>query len=358
MARSVGRLSWTTCLLGPHAGVMNSRAVTCVIYDGFDGLDLTGPFEVFGQAGYELTLVAPEAGPVRSDMGLTVHADCSIESLDPCRPGTLLVVGGDGVDAAGFDPDLLTWVAAAASTADRVASVCCGAFILAEVGLLDGRRVTTHWNEAERLSREYPAVIVDPDPIFIQDGHIWTSAGVASGMDLALALVEEDLGAQVALDVARELVLFLRRPGSQSQFSVPLWSPLPAIDAVRRVVQAIHLDPGAPLGIDDLASLAGLSARHLQRRFTQEVGLSPAAYVERVRVEAAQRGLAEGDDPVETIARRCGFGTAETLRRTFHRLVGVAPSDYRDRFRTTCSSGPRQAASNPARSVQFEEINT
>ena len=337
---------------------MKSRAVTFVIYDGFDGLDLAGPFEVFGQAGYELMLVAPKAGPVRSDMGLTMHAECSIASLDPSRPGTLVVVGGDGVDTAGFDPDLLAWVAAAAATADRVVSVCCGAFILAEVGLLDGRRVTTHWNEAERLAREYPAVIVEPDPIFIRDGDIWTSAGVASGMDLALALVEEDLGAQVALDVARELVLFLRRPGSQSQFSVSLWSPLPATDAVRRVVQAIHLDPGASLGIDDLASLAGLSPRHLQRRFTQETGSPPAAYVERVRIEAAQRGLAEGDDPVETIARRCGFGTAETLRRTFHRLVGVAPSDYRDRFRTTNITAPRLAPSKPARSVAFEEISS
>jgi transcriptional regulator GlxA family with amidase domain len=337
---------------------MESRAVTFVIYDGFDGLDLAGPFEVFGEAGYELTLVAPKAGPVRSDMGLTIHAQCSVASLDPSRPGTLLVVGGDGVDAAGFDPSLLDWVAAAATTADRVASVCCGAFILAEAGLLDGRRVTTHWREAERLAREYPAVNVDSDPIFIQDGRIWTSAGVAAGMDMALALVEADRGSQAALDVARELVLFLRRPGSQSQFSVPLWSAQPATDAVRRVVERIHLDPGAPHGIDDLASLAGLSPRHLQRRFTQETGLSPAAYVERVRVEAAQLGLAEGDDPVETIARRCGFGTAETLRRTFHRTVGVAPSEYRDRFRTTNVTAPSHPASPPARPVHLEEISS
>ena len=150
---------------------MQSRAVTFVIFDGFDALDLAGPFEVFGEAGYELTVVAPKAGPVRSDTGLTIHAQSSVASLDPSRPGTLLVVGGEGVDAARFDRSLIDWVAAAATKADRVASVCCGAFILAEAGLLDGRRVTTHWREADRLAREYPAVIVDSDPIFIQDGR-------------------------------------------------------------------------------------------------------------------------------------------------------------------------------------------
>ena len=340
---------------------MTSHSVTFVIYDGFDSLDLAGPFEVFGEAGYELTLVAPEVGPVRSDTGLTIHAQSSVASLDPDRPGTVLVVGGDGVDAAGFDPRLLDWVAAAATAADRVASVCCGAFILAEAGLLDGRRVTTHWREADRLAREYPAVIVDSDPIFIQDGRIWTSAGIAAGMDLALALVEADLGPQPALDVARELVLFLRRPGSQSQFSVPLWSAQPATDAVRSVVESSHLDPGAPHGIDDLASVAGLSPRHLQRRFTRETGLPPAAYVERVRVEAAQRALAEGHDPLKAIARRSGLGTAETLRRTFHRLVGVAPSEYRARFRTATPLSPGSAASEvsrPAQPVHLEEVRS
>ena len=212
--------------------------------------------------------------------------------------------------------------------------------------------MTTHWREADRLAREYPAVIVDSDPIFIQDGPIWTSAGVAAGMDLALALVEADLGPQKALAVARELVLFLRRPGNQSQFSVPLWSAPPASDVMREVVEAIHLDPGARHGIDDLASLAGLSPRHLQRRFTQETGLPPTVYVERVRVEAAQRALAERDDPLETIARRYGFGTAETLRRTFHRLVGIAPSEYRDRFRTAHATAPRHQASEVSRPAQ------
>jgi transcriptional regulator GlxA family with amidase domain len=226
------------------------------------------------------------------------------------------------------------WIRAAARCARRVTSVCNGSFLLAEAGLLDDRRVTTHWSEAERLAREYPAVEVDCKPIFIRDGGLWTSAGVTAGMDLALALVEADLGREAALDVARDLVMYLRRPGNQSQFSVPLWSAQPTSDVLRTVVDAIHTDPGARNSIADLASLAGLSPRHLQRRFTKEIGVPPAAYVERARVEAAQRALAQGDDPVDTIARRYGFGTGETLRRAFHRLVGIAPSEYRDRFRT------------------------
>lgn len=313
---------------------MEAGTVTFVIFDGYETLDLAGPFEVFGEAGYELLLVAPKAGPVRSSKGLSVHPHRSVKTADPRRTDTLVVAGGHGVYAARSDRRLVDWVAVAGTSARRVASVCSGAFLLAETGLLDGRRVTTHWRAADRLAQDYPALVVDPDPIYIQDGRYWTSAGITAGMDLALALVEADLGPQTALDVARELNLFLRRPGSQSQFSVPLWSARPTTDALCRVVDAIHTDPGARHGIDDLASLAGLSPRHLQRRFTHEIGLPPAAYVERVRIEAAQRALAERNDPVETIARRYGFGTAETLRRTFHRLVGIAPSDYRARFRT------------------------
>ena len=340
---------------------MKARAVTFVIFEGFDALDLAGPFEVFGEAGYELTVVAPEAGPVRSGQGLTIHAESAAASLDPSRLGTLLITGGEDVPEARYDRSLVDWVATAATQADRVASVCTGAYILAEAGLLDGRRVTTHWRDADRLAREYPSVIVDCDPIFIQDGRIWTSAGVTAGMDLALAMVEADLGPQAALDVARDLVLFLRRPGNQSQFSVPLWSAQPSSDVMRRVVEAIHLDPGVRHGIDDLASLAGLSPRHLQRRFTQETGVSPAVYVERVRVEAAQQALAERDDPLDTIARRYGFGTAETLRRTFHRRVGIAPSEYRDRFRTAKAPAPRHAASDvsrPAQPIHLKEVSS
>lgn len=317
---------------------MKPGVITFVIFDGYEALDLAGPFEVFGEAGYELSIVAPRAGLLRSSKGLAVRADLSVRTADPSHTDTLVVAGGDGVFDARYDRRLVDWVATAANAARRVASVCSGAFILAEAGLLDGRRVTTHWRKADQLAQEYPAVVVDRDPIFIQDGSLWTSAGITAGMDLALALVEADLGSRAALDVARELNLFLRRPGSQSQFSMPLWSTrsTPSVnDALRRVVDAIHTDPGARHGISELAELASMSPRHLQRRFTSEIGIPPAAYVERIRIEAAQRDLSECDDTVETIARRYGFGTAETLRRTFHRHVGISPSDYRARFRAT-----------------------
>ena len=313
---------------------MRPGSVTFAIFDGYQALDLSGPFEVFTHAGYTCQVVAPAHDLVRSSHGLMVHPDCSVSTADPRQTDTLIVAGGNGVYAARSDRNLVDWIATAATKAKRIASVCSGTFLLAEAGLLAGRRVTTHWKCADRLAREYPDVLVDCEPIFIRDGKVWTSAGVTAGMDLALALVEADLGQTAALDVARELVMFLHRPGTQSQFSVPLWNTKPTTDVIRVVVDAIHSDPGGRHGIAELASLAGLSERHLQRRFTRELGLPPATYVERVRVEAAQRALVQRDDPVEAIARHYGFGTAETLRRTFHRLVGVAPSDYRQRFRT------------------------
>jgi transcriptional regulator GlxA family with amidase domain len=318
---------------------VDSRRIVFVIFEGFQPLDLVGPHEVFQHAaalagGYDCEVVAPAAGIVRSGNGLPVHAAAGIGDADPAGIDTLVIAGGRGVDEARLDPVLTEWIAVAAAAARRVASVCSGVFLLAAAGVLTRQRVTTHWARERQLSREHPELTVDCDPIFIRDGRIWTSAGVTAGMDLALALVEDDLGREVAHAVAQELVLFLRRPGSQSQFSVPLWSAQPRSDPIRAAVSAIHSDPGARHGVADLAVHAGLSTRHLQRRFTAEVGAPPAAYVERVRVEAARRALAESDDPVEAIARRCGFGTAETLRRAFHRTTRVAPSDYRSRFRT------------------------
>ncbi|HYK68470.1 MAG TPA: DJ-1/PfpI family protein [Streptosporangiaceae bacterium] len=319
---------------------MTPRRTVFVIFDGFQSLDLAGPYEVFQQAseltgGYRCEVVAPVAGAVATGSGLPVHAGAGVAEADPAGVDTLVVAGGGGVDAARHDAALVGWIAAAGADARRVTSVCSGVFLLAAAGLVSGRRVTTHWAREGQLRSEHPDVQVDCDPIFIRDGRVWTSAGVTAGIDLALALVEADEGRDVAHNVARELVMFLRRPGSQSQFSVPLWSAQPGSDPIRTVVSAIHADPGAEHGLTELASRAGLSPRHFQRKFTAEVGTPPAAYVERVRIEAAQRALAEGDDPVEAIARRCGFGTAETLRRAFHRHARVAPSDYRDRFRST-----------------------
>jgi transcriptional regulator GlxA family with amidase domain len=243
---------------------------------------------------------------------------------DPRGIDTLVVAGGRGVDAAREDAALVGWIGSAGAAARRVTSVCSGVFLL----------VTSHWSRGAQLAREHPELVVDCDPIFIKDGPVWTSAGVTAGMDLALALVDDDLGRDVALAIARELVLFLRRPGSQSQFSVPLWSPQPSTDPIRAVVSAIQADPGARHTIGDLAGHARMSPRQLQRRFSCEIGIPPGGYVERARVEAARRALAESADPLDSIARRCGFGTGETLRRVFHKQLGVSPSHYRNRFRS------------------------
>jgi transcriptional regulator GlxA family with amidase domain len=326
---------------------VKERSIAFVIYEGFQPLDLVGPHEVFHRAGqlagdYRPLVVAPRSGPVPAASGLPVHAGYGVNEVDPGGVDTLIVAGGTGVDQARLDEGLTGWIREVGANARRVTSVCSGVFLLAAAGLLDGRRVTTHWAREAQLIREHAGVEVDCEPIFIQDGHVWTSAGVTAGMDLALALVEDDLGRGVARAVAREMVMFLRRPGGQSQFSVALWSKEPATDPIRAAVSAIHADPGARHGIGDLAQSAQLSPRHLQRRFTAELGTPPASYVERVRVEAAQRALAEGDDPVEAIARYCGFGTAETLRRSFHRHLGIPPSDYRARFRSTTSHAELQ----------------
>jgi transcriptional regulator GlxA family with amidase domain len=330
------------------------QRITFVIFDGFQPLDLLGPYEVFQHAdrmagGYDCQVVAPQAGPVRSWTGLPVHAAYGVADLEPGGVDTLVVAGGNGVDEIRDDRALVGWVRTAAAGARRVTSVCSGALLLAAAGVLDGRRITTHWAREHQLAAEHPELTVDCDPIFIRDGHVWTSAGVTAGLDLALALVEEDHGPQVALTVARELVMYLRRPGNQSQFSVPLWSAQPASDPIRTVVRAVQCDPGARHGIAELAACCGLSPRHLQRRFTAEMGIPPATYVEQVRVEAARRALVEGDEPVETLARRLGFGTAETLRRTFHRRLGTAPSDYRERFRT---ANPPRSAHSPMRTTE------
>lgn len=212
-------------------------------------------------------------------------------------------------------------------------TVCTGAFLAAQAGLLDGCRVTTHWGSADLLAREFPSVDVDPDPIFIRSGPtMWTAAGVTAGIDLALALVEKDHGTEVAQTVARWLVLHLRRPGGQTQFAAPVWVARAKREPIRAVQEAVESEPGGAHSITDLARLAAMSPRHFTRVFTDEVGEAPGAYVERVRTEAARRELEQTDDTVTTIATRCGFGTAETMRRNFIRRVGVSPDQYRKAF--------------------------
>ena len=324
--------------VGSHDGSMIlTRSVVLVVFDGLQPLDLVGPHEVFAAAnGYERSCGRPEAyrlrvcaatpGPVRSSSGLGVVAD---HALPSDQVDTVVVAGGAG--ARVVPPEgLVTWLRA--SRARRVASVCTGAFLLAAAGLLDGRRATTHWAHAQELQSLHPGVRVDPDPLFVQDGQVWTSAGVTAGIDLALALVEADLGVAAAQAVARSLVLFLRRSGGQSQFAAEVWTDPPERAVLRELVRHIHAEPGADLRVPVLARRASMSPRHLQRTFSSEVGEGVAGYVNRVRVDAARRLLEQEPVTVTDVARRCGFGTAEAMRRAFHRQLGVSPDAYRDRY--------------------------
>jgi transcriptional regulator GlxA family with amidase domain len=269
--------------------------------------------------------------PVTTETGLTFAA---AELPDPSEPvDTLILPGGRGVHAARQDPRVIDWIVAAALQARRVVTVCTGAFLAAQAGLLDGCRATTHWAYTEQLAREFPAIDVDPDPIFVRSSAtVWTAAGVSAGIDLALALVEDDHGTGVAQTVARWLVLYLRRPGGQTQFAAPVWVARAKREPIRAVQDAVESEPGGAHSIGELARRAAMSPRHFTRVFTDEVGEAPGAYVERVRTEAARRQLEQTDDTVVAIAARCGFGTPETMRRNFIRRIGVSPDQYRKTF--------------------------
>jgi transcriptional regulator GlxA family with amidase domain len=253
----------------------------------------------------------------------------------PPRHDTLVVAGGEGSRRATADAEIVDWIARASRRARRTTSVCTGSYLLAAAGLLDGRRATTHWAFADSFSERYPAVDLDPEPVFVRDGDVWTSAGVTAGMDLALALVEDDLGPEVALTVARALVVFLKRPGGQSQFSGALTAQQATRPALRELQAWIvgHLDED--LSVAALAERARLSERSFARAFRHEVGQTPAAYVEALRVERARTLLEDGAESLDAVARGAGFGSAEVLRRAFHRRVGVGPAAYRERFRLT-----------------------
>lgn len=315
---------------------MPTRRVVLLAPDGLQPLDAIGPLEVFHTASmlrpgaYAVEIVAPGGGVVTSRSGLRIMADPLPE---PCGIDTVLVAGGEGTRIAARDPELLAWVRAASAAARRTASVCTGSFVLAAAGLLDGRRATTHWMWCDLLRQSFPAVTVEPDPIFIRDGNLWTSAGVTAGMDLALALVEDDLGPEVALAVARRLVVFVKRPGGQAQFSAGLAAQSARREPLRELQAWIVDHLAADLSIPALAQRACLSERQFSRAFKDETGMTPAHYVESLRVERA-RLLLEDGATVDEAARATGFRSAEVLRRAFHRRIGVAPSAYRERFAT------------------------
>jgi transcriptional regulator GlxA family with amidase domain len=320
------------------------RVVVMVAFDDAQILDITGPLEVFSrtsrwlideglasQPAYLLKLAATRSGPLTTSSGLQLIADTSLGGLR-MPIDTLIVAGGRGVDRAVGDRELVDAIARLARRVRRLCSVCTGALILAEAGLLDGRAATTHWRACARLARDYPRVNVQTNPIFVRDGNVYTSAGVTAGIDLALALVEADHGRAIALAVARELVMFLRRPGGQSQFSVQLAAQSAEREPLREIQGWIADNLGSELSVPALARRVAMSPRNFARVFVREIGTTPAEFIEQTRVEAARRRLEESHDGIEAIARACGFGTRESMRRAFLRRLNIAPSEYRDRF--------------------------
>ncbi|MFG1792648.1 GlxA family transcriptional regulator [Nocardia sp. NPDC049149] len=318
---------------------MRTRRVLFVTYPGMHSLDLTGPLEVFVNANdyppagfrgpaYDVATGSLGGLPVRTSSGLQITPDVDLAAVADLD---MLVVPG-GLQGGLPDPPVIEWLRQHGSRARQLVSVCTGTFLLAEAGLLAGRRVTTHWAKCEQLATEYPDLHVLPEPIFVREGPIATSGGVTAGIDLALALVEEDCGRDTALAVARDMVMFLRRPGDQSQFSVQLATQMAQRRPVRDVQQWIAEHPEADLSLAALAQRASMSPRHFTRAFTAEVGMSPGRYVERVRIEAARRRLEDTRDSIEATARACGYGTPETMRRAFVRALSVSPAEYRRRF--------------------------
>ncbi len=323
-----------------HHGPVDRHPVVIVAYDGFQLLDLAGPLDVIRAASllgadpaYSPVVVSPDGRAVRSDSGLTVAVDGTLAWDGPI--GTLLVVGGIGVEAQATDPEIVGAIRRLAHRAERVASVCTGALLLAAAGVLDGRRATTHWSACATLADRHPAVEVEADRIFVRDGQVWTSAGVTAGTDLALALVEHDHGPELAHAVAGWLVVFVRRPGGQAQFSAQLLAQAARSGPIAELQRWLPDNLSADLTVDALAFRVGMSPRHLARRFKEEAGITPAAYVEALRVEAARRLLESSDLTVAAIARGIGVAHAETLHRSFRRRVGTTPQQYRDHFRHT-----------------------
>ena len=325
--------------------LQSTRVIVFLAFPGSQILDITGPYQVFVRAAeifqrphpnakspYQVLLVSTtKSKNVLTNCGLNLTASNTLRTIrGPVH--TLLVAGGTGVEKASHEKEVLSWLRKMSPRVARLGSICTGAFLLASAGLLDGKRAVTHWKWAEELACRYKGTQVDPEPIFVRDGNTYTSAGVLAGMDLALALVEEDLGSPIALEVARELVMYLRRAGGQSQFSTAL--ALQASD--RKQIEELrwwavdHLTED--LCVENLAQKAGMSPRNFARIFLKDTGMTPARYIEKTRVESARRRLEESEDALEKIASDCGFRSLQALRRSFTRVLRVAPSEYRKRF--------------------------
>ena len=312
------------------------RRVGILVFDGVKLLDVAGPSEVFSEANrfgadYEVVLYSADGRDVASSTGRRISVDAAAADTGPLE--LALVAGGDVFPAHPVSPELAGAARIMAKQARRTASICTGAFILAAAGLLDGRRATTHWQHAGTLARAYPAIEVEPDAIYVEDGQLFSSADVSAGIDLALALVERDHGADLARDVARSLVVFLQRPGGQSQFSPSLRTALPRTSPLRQLCDTVAASPAGDYSLAKLAAMASVSPRHLTRLFRDELKTTPARYVELIRFDTA-RDLLDAGHSVTDTALRSGFGSTETLRRAFIQHLGVSPRAYQQRFRS------------------------
>ncbi|HEU5401809.1 MAG TPA: GlxA family transcriptional regulator [Terriglobales bacterium] len=322
-----------------------TRRVLVVASAGTQILDFVGPFQVFVRGmevvarsnpsaapAYSVEGVSTEKGLISTSSGLSVKGHWYYRDVRG-PVDTLLIAGGNAVENDLKDEDVLGWLRKMAKSVRRLGSICTGAFLLGAAGLLDGRRATTHWRYCDAFQRRYPKVMLDPDPIFVRDGNVYTSAGVTAGMDMALAMVEEDLGSAVALQVARELVLYLRRPGGQSQFSAALSLQAQEKQPFRDLGPWVLENLAKDLSVEKLARRMGMSPRNFARVFREEMETTPAKYVQTLRVEAARRRLQESNTGLKAIAASCGFRNPDGLRSTFKRVLGVSPGEYRERFR-------------------------
>ncbi len=332
---------------------IKTRNIAVVGFEGAEVLDIVGPMEVFGMAGtllkeksddmspaYHLSILAPKKGIFHTfSSGVKLDADHAWKEFDGPLD-TLFIAGGPDVSALANDRDFLDWIRKMEKKVRRLCSICTGALVMAEAGLLDGKRATTHWIALKEMQSHYPEITVDCDALYIRDGHIATSAGITSGMDLALALVEEDYGRKLSLEVARMLVLYLKRPGGQSQFSVHLRQQIAEDSPLANILKWIVENYRKTITVEKLADLATMSPRNFARVFVRETGVTPARYIEQCRLEQAIRMLEDTNDPMETLARESGFHSAEHLRRATMRSLGITPQTYRERFHSTCHQEP------------------
>lgn len=334
----------------------NTRNIIVVVFDQCQVLDVSGPVEAlekanvalgadhYSNARYSISLVSSQVGRVNTSgvVSLTIDRDyASIGDDELASLDTLIIAGGNGVKDAIKNKDLLSLVTRASKTARRIVSICSGAYVLAELGLLDNRRATTHWDCADEFELRYPAVLLDIDSIYVRDGQFWTSAGITAGIDLTLALIEQDHGSRVALRVARQLVVYMMRAGGQAQFSAQLKLQRTLDTQLRSLMEWIDANPDSDLSVAKLAARCAMSERNFNRRFTEETSVTPARYVEQSRLEHARRRLEESDLSLQKITDLCGFKSVEVMRRLFKRKLGVSPGLYRQRFHTSLQTAAK-----------------